>query len=190
MTDNVQLITPKNPITQPATSSRVARRLDLEEPTLPENPWVSLFAQNRTSLNGMHLSYIPPDFVNWVPTVQLDTEELAKNTEVWNNALIVYVIGETPPFSYMENYIGKYWNSAAKPELFLYDDGFFIVKFLTQADRDEIVCARPYTYNNRPIIMKAWELDFDLQVEFMRFLPLWVKFPGLPLNCWGPITIE
>lgn len=120
----------------------------------------------------MALSYVPPEIVNAKPMVQLDSEEINRNTLIWKNALIVYVLGDTPPYSYMENYIAKYWNNAAKPEIYLHEDGFFIVKFQTPEDRDKIVCAGPYMFNNRPIIMKAWEPDFDIQKEFLRFLPL------------------
>ncbi|XP_075096595.1 uncharacterized protein LOC142174657 [Nicotiana tabacum] len=33
--------------------------------------------------------------------------------------------------------------------------------------------------------MKAWTPDFNLHDEVLRTIPLWVKFPNLPLNCWS-----
>ncbi|KAK6791911.1 hypothetical protein RDI58_010992 [Solanum bulbocastanum] len=45
--------------------------------------------------------------------------------------------------------------------------------------------ASPYTINNRPIILKPWTVDFDFNKEFPTKIPLWVKFPKLPMSCWG-----
>lgn len=38
---------------------------------------------------------------------------------------------------------------------------------------------------NRSIIVKTWSPEFDLSKEIMQTIPLWVKFPNLPLNCCG-----
>lgn len=148
---------------RPSTVQRVVRRLDLNGTVPPlEGTWASLFVNNRTAGQGMTLSYIPPEIVNGKPMAQLDPKEINRNTLIWKNALIVYVLGETPPFLYMENYIAKYWKTANKPETYLHEDGFFIVKFQYAEDRDGIGCAGPYTFNNRPIKMKTWEPDFDI----------------------------
>lgn len=36
----------------------------------------------------------------------------------------------------------------------------------------------------RPMILKEWVPDFKLNKEPLRFVPLWVSFPKLPLQCW------
>lgn len=88
------------------------------------------------------------------------------------------------------NFVLKLWSSITLPEVFLHEDGYFIVKFQTQNDRDEILYAGPYTLNNKPIILNVWTPNFDFNEEFLRTLPLWIKFPNLPLNCWGPDSLS
>lgn len=56
---------------------------------------------------------------------------------------------------------------------------------LSVAERNNIMCAGPYTLANRPVIVKNWTSDFDFQSEILKVIPLWVHFPSLPLNCWG-----
>lgn len=51
-------------------------------------------------------------------------------------------------------------------------------------DRNEVIFSGPHTLNNRPIILKTWEPNFDFSEEVLSTIPLWVKFPNLPLNCW------
>lgn len=43
----------------------------------------------------------------------------------------------------------------------------------------------PYTFNNRPMVLKNWEPDFEFNKEHMRVIPFWVTFPVLPIKCWG-----
>ncbi|XP_070007226.1 uncharacterized protein LOC142165512 [Nicotiana tabacum] len=52
-------------------------------------------------------------------------------------------------------------------------------------DMQEILLAGPYTINNRSIILKQWTTDFDFKKEFLTEIPLCIRFPKLPLNCWG-----
>lgn len=44
--------------------------------------------------------------------------------------------------------------------------------------------------NGVPLILKKWDTKFDFQQEFPTTIPLWVRFPNLPLNCWGPVTLS
>nr|XP_009770730.1 PREDICTED: uncharacterized protein LOC104221364 [Nicotiana sylvestris] len=97
------------------------------------------------------------------PIVTLEHSEIVKQTEEWRNALVLYVIGETPNFSYMSSYIARNWNSVATPDIYLHDDGFYIVKFKNIHDRDEILYSEPYTVNSMPMILKVWSSDFDFK---------------------------
>ncbi|KAH0686275.1 hypothetical protein KY289_017033 [Solanum tuberosum] len=47
-----------------------------------------------------------------------------------------------------------------------------------------------YTINNKPIILKPWSIDFDLSKEFPMEIPLWVKFPNLPMTCWSKNSLS
>lgn len=103
---------------------------------------------------------------------------------------IVYVVGRTPTIASMRRSIELNWDFIAPPEIYLHDDGFFLIKFASISDRDEVLCSGPYFYANAPIITKAWEPNFKLNDEVLKVVPLWVKFPNLPLNCWGADTLS
>ncbi|KAH0722882.1 hypothetical protein KY290_005538 [Solanum tuberosum] len=123
-----------------------------------------MFKKNRNAGNGMALEYITPQFVEGEIVVQLEKEEVERETEKWNSALIVYAIGEFP--------------------------GYFIVKFQSLEDTEEILMVGPYSINYRPLILKKWSADFDFSKEFPTDIPLWVKLPHLPLNCWGSNSLS
>ncbi|XP_009768155.1 uncharacterized protein [Nicotiana sylvestris] len=156
-----------------------------EKVSLTGTPWVKLFAGNRSAENGMALSYIAPEVVDGQYVVNLDKLEVENEIGKWKKALIVYVIGETPGYNQMHRYISQHWNNVAEPDLFLHEDGYYIVKFLSLSDLREILYGGSYTINSKLVILKQWSLEFDFNTEFLIEIPLWVKFPKLPMNCWG-----
>ncbi|PHU05563.1 hypothetical protein BC332_26385 [Capsicum chinense] len=52
-------------------------------------------------------------------------------------------------------------------------------------DKDLVSQARTYYFNNKPVILKPWELDFEFDQEMLSMIPIWVKFPGLPVGYWS-----
>ncbi|XP_059310372.1 uncharacterized protein LOC132061616 [Lycium ferocissimum] len=124
----------------------------------PAAPWASLFAGNRVASNSMSLDYITPAVVDGNLVVQLEKDEQAQEEEN-----------------------GK----VASPVLYYHEDGYYIAKFQSVADMQEIVYSGPYCLNNKPLILKQWTLQFDLSKEFLSEIPLWIKLPKLPMNCWS-----
>jgi len=52
-------------------------------------------------------------------------------------------------------------------------------------DRNEVLYSGPHLLNNRPIIVKVWSPEFDFNKEVLQTVPIWVKYPNLPLCCWS-----
>ncbi|XP_015072458.1 uncharacterized protein LOC107016532 [Solanum pennellii] len=150
-----------------------------------KEPWVNMFKNNRVANNGMNLTYFPPQIVNGQTMVQLESDEVQIEEDKWKYALIAYVIGECPGFNTMHRYGMMNWAKGEKPEVFLHDEGYYIIKFKSLTDMNEVLYSGPYTISNRPIILKQWSAEFEFGKEFLTEIPLWVNFPKLPLNCWG-----
>ncbi|XP_060201116.1 uncharacterized protein LOC132629783 [Lycium barbarum] len=122
--------------------------------------------------------------------VQLEKEDVERETEKWRCALIVYIIGECPGYNTMNRFISQTWNNITEPTVYLHEEGYFIVKFQTIEKMREILYAGPYTINYRPLILKPWTPDFNFSEEFPTEIPLWVKLPQLPMNCWGSNSLS
>ncbi|XP_075083460.1 uncharacterized protein LOC142167200 [Nicotiana tabacum] len=147
--------------------------------------WANLFEGNIMDAKGMNLTFIAPQIRNGVKIVQLEKEEVDRETEKWRNAVIMYVIGETPTIGAVERFIASQWNFTAKPKIYLHNEGYFIVKFTCKEDQNEVLFSGPYTINNKPIITKTWTPNFNFDEEVLKIIPLWIKLPNLPLNCWS-----
>lgn len=65
----------------------------------------------------MPLSFIPPSIIDGKPIVMLGSTKIEKQTAIWKNALVLYVLGDTLNFTYMSRYIARNWNSVATPNI-------------------------------------------------------------------------
>lgn len=75
--------------------------------------------------------------------------------------------------------------TVSKPKVYYHNDGYFLVRFANVDDRNEVLYSGPYLMNNRTIIVKIWSPEFDFNKEVLQTVPIWVKYPNLPLNCWS-----
>ncbi|XP_060200722.1 uncharacterized protein LOC132628988 [Lycium barbarum] len=137
----------------------------------------------------MPLAYVAPTVVDEKPVVYVEEDEVKQQTQNWMNALVVYTMGDTLSYTYMSNYVTRNWNIVAFPEVYYHDEGCYIVKFQSPEDRYEIMFAGPYTMNSIPLVLQFWTPEFDFHEEYPRTMPLWVKFPTLPMIYWGPRTL-
>ncbi|XP_070026484.1 uncharacterized protein [Nicotiana sylvestris] len=111
--------------------------------------------------------------------------EIDKQKQKWQCALIGYVFGGTPKFKEMFQFVYGVWHFVNTPRVFLHDDGYYIFQFESEEDKVCIIQNGPYTFRNRPMILKQWSPEFQLHKKAMRILPIWVCFPGLPLLYWS-----
>ncbi|KAG5620619.1 hypothetical protein H5410_005837 [Solanum commersonii] len=122
---------------------------------------------------------------NGEKVIELQKDEIDKATEEWKQALILYVVGESPTIAAIERYIALQVNTVSKPKVYYHNDGYFLVRFANLDDRNKVLYSGPHLLNNRPIIVKVWSPEFDFNKEVLQTVPIWVKYPNLPLSCWS-----
>lgn len=146
--------------------------------------WRSV-TQSKISEKGMGLNYVTPMVVNGETVGKLDKMEVDRATESWQNALIVYVIGQNPSIMAMINYCKAQWTPKVEPKIFKHDEGYFVVKMETVEDRDAVLFSGPHLFFGKAMIVKQWTSNFSFNQEILKVIPIWVTFPNLPLNCWS-----
>ncbi|XP_075092374.1 uncharacterized protein LOC142172610 [Nicotiana tabacum] len=85
----------------------------------------------------------------------------------------------------MENYIENIWDFVNKRKILYHDDGYYIFRFDSMDDRDRVMQFGPYTFHKKPFILKNWSIDFVFDLECLNVIPLWVRFPNLPVGYWS-----
>lgn len=157
-----------------------------KEPDKPaeEEQWSNLFTGPLTA-KGSKLGFVAPTITEGKPIAKLTADDFTLNSKKWMNSIIFYVIGQKPTIASVYRFISYNWNHVARPKVYMHDQGYFVICFETAKDLHEILYAGPHMFFGKPTIAKLWTPNFNLHDEVLRTVPLWVKFPNLPLNCWS-----
>lgn len=160
------------------------------EVSLPvSDDWSDLF-KGKWNAQGMKLGFVPPVVKDGTSVAQLQATELEQGNAKWSTAIIFYVIGIKPTIAAVASYIAQFWNQVAKPEIFLHEDGFFVVRLCSEDDKRSILYSGPHMFYGKPTVVKPWYPDFDFHSEVLRTFPIWIQFPNLALNCWSADTLS
>ncbi|XP_075081709.1 uncharacterized protein LOC107826912 [Nicotiana tabacum] len=181
-----QAMTPSNNGTVPCSSGTVENNKCAEPGKKRKTQtWANVVGRNKLAMKGMNLQFIAPIIQNGEKIVKLDLEDVEQENEKWSSVIVLYVIGDSPTIGAMERFLSSLGKFLVKPQIYYHNDDYFVIRFSNVEERDQVLYSGPHTVNNRPIIMKAWSADFNLHDEILKTIPLWVRFPNLPLNCWS-----
>jgi len=110
--------------------------------------------------------------------------DLGSNCDVWKSCIVGYVTGKSPGFRALNNIISNTWNYEAT--LSVHDSGWLIYRFNKVEDKLVILSGGLYLVFGRPFMLRPMLQFFNFSAEKMSRVPVWVKFPNLPLECWTP----
>ena len=106
--------------------------------------WIDKEAQPKLNRKGMALKFILPVIDNGNIVAQLDSSVLEELTNVWDRFIILYVDGEKPSLERVLSYVRKQWNHVAEPRVYPHDDEYFIIRFTSEEECNEIMQGGPY----------------------------------------------
>lgn len=71
----------------------------------------------------------------------------------------------------------------------LLKSGVSIVEFGEVADRENVIEAGPWYFDNKPVVVKPWGPKVCLEREGLANIPIWIKLPGLKLHCLPLVAV-
>ncbi|CAK8564031.1 unnamed protein product [Lathyrus sativus] len=125
----------------------------------------------------MAIQFVAPKLVDGEIEVEIEDEDVELEVRFWEFSIIMYVIGANLSMNVVNSYMIKFWNLVKLPKTYYNDDGYFMLKFKSKRDRDGMMMKRPYTIHNMPMILMDWKLDFSIECDMLRALPIWIKLP-------------
>ena len=141
--------------------------------------WRNLFADNRSADSSTMLSLFSE--ISESKTCVLLEEDTPDDT--WKCCLIGYLAGKYLGFSALKSVITNTWKRDAT--LTVHESGWLVYEFKNEEDKLEVLNGGPYLIYGRPLILKPMPEFFDFSKKDMSSVPVWVKFPNLPLKCWS-----
>ncbi|KAL9238933.1 hypothetical protein vseg_013299 [Gypsophila vaccaria] len=51
--------------------------------------------------------------------------------------------------------------------------------------QEKVLNAGYFMFDNKPVILKPWKEDVDLEKEEVKTVPAWIRLHKLPIQYWG-----
>ncbi|XP_056688191.1 uncharacterized protein [Spinacia oleracea] len=115
--------------------------------------------------------------------VQIEIDDIQEELDFWNSSIICYVVGANPPIHVMEGFIRRIWKKYNVDNVVLVKKGVFLVRFLTMDMRDNVTSGH-YFFDNKPMVVKPWTVDMDMEKEDLKSVPIWIQL-RLNFKYWG-----
>lgn len=78
--------------------------------------------------------------------------------------------------------VQKLWGKMGLSKVLLHDKGYYIFKFASAKDRENVLAMGPWYISNKQILLKKWKEGIGITSESCSKAPIWVKLHGLPLS--------
>lgn len=133
--------------------------------------------------------YIAPTVSNGEIEVEINDEDMASELQFWENALIMYVMGEDLSMRAIKNFMQKMWNFVQLPDLYYHDEGYFILRFKNSEDMDVVLMKGQYSIRGMSVLIKECNPEFNLKKIFCA-LYLFGSSPNASSPIMGSYKLE
>ncbi|CAH9102838.1 unnamed protein product [Cuscuta europaea] len=157
--------------------STAVKHVKLAE-TSGTKPWNSLFKDNRDPNNGIKLKFVPPKG----ETLDFGDRVLPSMVEMWGHCLVGHFTGRFPGLKAVHDLRAKW---GVRCLVRSHNKDWIIFKFQNEEDRSKVLLEGPYTVFGKLIMLKELAEDFTFEDEEFLKIPIWVKFPKLPVSLWN-----
>jgi len=147
--------------------------------------WRDLFFSNRSTISCTKFHNFSLNHLS--KTCAISPEDIQPKFKVWNFCAMGYVSGKSPGYRALNSIIYNVWKCEAT--FTIYDSGWLVYKFKIEK-KLTVLRGGPYLVYGRPLVLRPMTKKFNFSSEEMSRVPVWVKFPSLPLCCWSPVCLS
>jgi len=103
-----------------------------------------------------------------------EKEDVAAETEYWQQAILCSVLGTNLPFEVMQGFIKRVWAALDIVKIMHVRRGVFLVRFGSLQDKQMVERRGVCYFDCIPFLVKGWNPEMDMHTEEIKSLPLWV----------------
>ena len=82
----------------------------------------------------------------------------------------------------MKGFLKRIWANLEIDRILYVRKGVFLVRFAHIQDKIQAERRGFYFFDSKPMLVKGWNPNMDLQAETIRSLPLWIQLPLLDIK--------
>ncbi|XP_060170291.1 uncharacterized protein LOC132601199 [Lycium barbarum] len=69
-------------------------------------------------------------------------------------------------------------------------NGIVLVRFDSAEGKNEVIHGGIYHFDNKPLIVKAWDATMEFFREKLYYVPIWIKLPRLDFKYWSSKSLS
>nr|TKS15655.1 hypothetical protein D5086_0000031150 [Populus alba] len=173
---------PTSGILEPASPSGAGNPI----PGPTTSKWRDILFSNRSTTSCTRLQNFSLNHLSKMCAIS--HEDIQSRFEIWNVCAVGYISGKNPGFKALNSIISTIWKTDAT--LTIHETGWLIYRFKSEEEKLVVLRGGPYLVYGRPLVLRLMIKFFDFSCGEMSRVPVWVKFPSLPLCCWSPICLS
>lgn len=113
-------------------------------------------------------------------------EDWSAATSKFENALVGFVFGSNPPLGKIMSFVRAKWGGEEKVQVALLNEGIYLLNFKSKELRNTVLLGNPWTFDNRPFIVKPWSETEEYKCGSVHSLPVWIRLPGIKAHLSDP----
>ncbi|KAL9227817.1 hypothetical protein vseg_003465 [Gypsophila vaccaria] len=117
--------------------------------------------------------------------LQLEKEDVHEELEYWKNAVVCFIMGANPPGHVIEGFVRRISTKFSIDKISILPNGVFLVRFNSIEMKQKVLNSGYYLFDNKPLIVKDWNENMELNRAEVKTVPVWVQLRDLPLKFWG-----
>ncbi|KAL2895905.1 hypothetical protein RDABS01_000903 [Bienertia sinuspersici] len=118
-------------------------------------------------------------------TLKISQDDIADELNYWNLAVVCYVIDSNPHFRVFDGFARRIWGKDNVDKTIPIKKGIFVVRLLNKETQERALTMTNLMLDKRPVFVKQWEKDEDVESIDIVKLPIWIQLPHLPVRYWG-----
>ncbi|KAL2896887.1 Phenylalanine--tRNA ligase alpha subunit [Bienertia sinuspersici] len=116
-------------------------------------------------------------------------EDIQPEVDYWKPSIIGFVVGANPPGVVMDGFFRRIWKQQGIDKVITIDKGMFLIRFQSMENRDKVLAMGRVFFDYKPVILKAWHVDMEINKEDIQIIPIWVQL-DLHFKYWGQKCLE
>ncbi|XP_020238357.1 uncharacterized protein LOC109817506 [Cajanus cajan] len=114
-----------------------------------------------------------------LPKFSIAAPTLKQLCEPWEQCLVIKLLGRDVGFLTLRDRLPALWKVQGGLELLDVSNGYFMVKFDLEADRERVMHGGPWMLFDHYLIVRPWSPEFVASATKVDSTLVWIRFPGL-----------
>ena len=108
----------------------------------------------------------------------------------WSSFLVGQLLDKPFPYYIVKRTMDTLWASFGKVEVFLLENGLYLLHFQNEKARAEVMEAMLWHIANKPLFLRKWAQSMQLLKLSLSIVLVWVKLHNLPIEYWNSTCLS